>query len=323
MSGRDLLLEYAFPIETIEPIAAPSSAYLKNVCVVAKPKSGQESNVGNIYECLTMAEVSARTDNINALQLFNAGLTKVYVLLANDLDLVDPLSTANQFFTLLISDDFNEADVIDTQASGTCTITDYANLLITTPDTITVAGVAFTAQSGEATLGTATFRAHGSNAATAASLVAQINAHAVASELVVAENTGAAVLIKAVESGSAGNDIGLAYSDNGGGNIGAVLSGISGGKLTGGDGIFLGSWGGVVGVSGDDVDFLEDQAMIANRTAFFGNSTNKAKNMFFAFGKLLSGRDWENQQYIEMPVNDGIDTQAEAENLYNKKFLLS
>jgi len=41
--------------------------------------------------------------------------------------------------------------------------------------------------------------------------------------------------------------------------------------------------------------------------------------MFFAFGKLLSGRDWENQQYIEMPVNDGIDTQAEAENLYNKK----
>lgn len=319
MSGRDLLLEYAFPIEAIEPVAPPSAAYLKNVCVVAKPKSGQSGNVGNIYECLTMAEVAARTDNTNALQLFNAGLLKVYVLLANNLDLVTPLSTANQFFTLLISDDFDEADIVDTAATGTATITNYSNLLTSTPDTITVAGVTFTAQSGAATLGTATFQAATSNEATAASLAIQINAHAVASELVIADDTGAAVLISAVETGSAGNDIGLAYSDNGGGNVGATISGVSAGKLTGGDGIFLGSWGGVVGVSGDDIDFLEDQAVITNRTAFFGNSTNKAKNMFFAFGKLLSGRDWENQQYIEMPVNDGIDTQAEAENLYDKK----
>jgi hypothetical protein len=319
MSGRDLLLEYAFPIETIEPLPEPSLAYLKQVCVVAKPKTGQEGNVGQIFECLNMAAVAVRTDNTNALQLFNAGMLKVYILLANDLDLVTPLLTSSNFFTLLISDDFNAGDVEDTNATGTVTISSYANLLITTPDTITVAGVTFTAQAGAATLGTATFQAAISDNATAASLAIQINAHAIASNLVIADDTGAAVLISAVETGSAGNNIGLSYSDNGGGNIGAILSGISGGNLTGGDGIFLGTWGGVVGISSDDINFLLDQALITNRTAFFGNVTNKAKNMFFAFGELLSSRDWTNQQYIEMPFNDGIDELSEAENLFNGK----
>ena len=41
--------------------------------------------------------------------------------------------------------------------------------------------------------------------------------------------------------------------------------------------------------------------------------------MFFAFGKLLSARDWKNQQYIEMPFNDGIDTLSEAEDLFDGK----
>lgn len=316
---RDLLLEYAFPIETIEPIASPSSAYLNNVCVVAKPKAGQEANVGTIYECLNMAAVSARTDNTNAQQLFTAGMTKVYVLLADDLDLVTPLASASTFFTLLISDDFDKDDIQETQATGTVTISNYANLLITAADVITVAGVAFTAQSGAATLGTATFRAATGNNETAISLAAQINAHATTSALVTAVATTGAVLITSIEAGSVGNDIAVAYTDNGSGNIGAVLSGLVGGKLSGGDGQFLGTWAGVVGISSDDVSFLEAQALMTNRTAFFGNSTNKAKNMFFAFGKLLSGRDWKNQQYIEMPFNDGIDTLSEAEDLFDGK----
>jgi len=320
MSGRDLLLEYAFPIEVIEPVASPNAAYLKNVCVVAKPKTGQTGNVGNIYECLTMADVAARTDNTNAQQLFNAGLSKVYVLLANDLDLVTPLSTANQFFTLLISDDFDKDDIEESQATGTVTISNYSNLLTTTPDTITVGGIVFTAQSDATSpVFPAKFQAATSNEATATSLATQINGHPEASELVIAQAVGAAVLITAIEPGLAGNDITLTYSDNGAPSTGAVLSGLVDGKLSGGDGEFLGDWAGVVGFSSDDVEFLETQAVITNRTAFFGNSTNKAKNMFFAFGKLLSGRDWTNQQYIEMPFNDGIDTQGEAENLYDGK----
>jgi hypothetical protein len=319
MSGRDLLLEYAFPIEAVEPLAAPSATYLKNVCVVAKPKAGQEANVGTIYECLTMAAVSIRTDNTNAQQLFNAGMTKVHILLADDLDLVTPLLTASTFFTLLISDDFDKDDVEETQATGTATISSYSNLLTTTPDTITVAGVVFTAQSGAATLGTATFQAATSNDATAISLAAQINAHATTSALVTALATTGAVLITAIEAGSAGNDIAVSYADNGGGNIGAVLSGLVDGKLSGGDGQFVGTWAGIIGISSDDMTFLEAQALMTNRTAFFGNSTNKAKNMFYAFGKLLSNLNWANQQYIEMPFNDGIDSISEAEDLFDGK----
>lgn len=196
MSGRDLLLEYAFPIEAIEPLAAPNAAYLNQACVVAKPKTGQEGNVGSIFECLNMIDVAARTDNVNAQQLFDGGLTKVYVLLSDDLALTTPLATASSFFTLLISDDFVDADI---------------------------------------------------------------------------------------------------------------------------SALAVGTWGGVVGVHSSDVTFLTAQALITNRTAFFGNVTNKAKNMFYAFGKLLSGRDWQNQQYIEMPVNDGIDDLSEAENLFDNK----
>ena len=108
-----------------------------------------------------------------------------------------------------------------------------------TPDTFTVAGVTFTAQAGAATLGDATFRAATGNNETAASIAAQINAHATASALVEASAASAVVTIKAKNAGSAGNDIGLSYTDNGGGNVGITLAGLTAGKLSGGDGLFL------------------------------------------------------------------------------------
>lgn len=120
------------------------------------------------------------------------------------------------------------------RASGNATITSYANLLTTTPDSISVAGVVFVAQAGAATLGTATFRAATSNDATATSLAAQINAHATSSALVYAVAAAAVVNIYARAGGAAGNAIALAYTDNGGGNIGATVSGavLSGGSDT-------------------------------------------------------------------------------------------
>lgn len=118
------------------------------------------------------------------------------------------------------------------RSSGNATITSFANLLTTTPDTITVGATVFTAQAGAATLGTATFQAATSNNATATSLAAQINAHAVAGALVKAIATNAVVNIYAKAGGSAGNSIALAYTDNGGGNVGATVSGatLSGGS---------------------------------------------------------------------------------------------
>jgi hypothetical protein len=315
--GRDLLLDYAFPIEAIEALAEPSKAYLNRVCVIAKPKTGQESNVGTIFQCLSMAEVAVRTDNTNAQQLFNAGLTQCYVLLANNLDLATYLATAKTFFTVLISDDFDKDAITISQADGIATISAFAALVAGTADTFTVGEIVFTAQATSAVAGEATFQSATSNEATASSLATQINAHNGTKNLVIATAVGAVLTIKAKNSGSAGNNIVLAYNSNG--SVGIVLSGITAGKLDGGAGLFLGTWNGVVGVSSDNLAFLEAQAMITKRTAFFGSTTNGAKSMFFAFGKLLAGATWRNQQYVEMPLNDGIDTIAEALNLYDSR----
>ena len=318
MSGRDLLLDYAFPIQAIENLAQPSTAYLNRVCVVAKPKSGQEANVGTIYQCLSMIDVGVRTNNTNAQQLFNAGLTQVYILLANDLDLATFFATENRFFTTLISDDFNKNDITANQAQGVFTVSDYTHFTQSGIDTITINGVVLTAQTTAVVAGEATFQSATSNNATASSIASQVNAHATLKNVVIATVVDNVITVKAKEGGSAGNLITAIYTNNGG-TAGGAWTGIVSGKLSGGDGLFLGTWNGVVGVSSDDVAFLEAQAVITKRTAFFGNATNGAKSMFFAFGKLLSSATWKNQQYVEMPVNDGIDTIAEALNLYNSR----
>jgi len=117
-----------------------------------------------------------------------------------------------------------------TTAEGNITITSYANLVSGTDDSVTVGATVFTAQSGAATPGDGTFQAATSNAATATSLAAQINAHATAGALVRARTNGAIVLITARAGGTAGNAIALAYTDNDT-NVGATKSGVF---LTGG-----------------------------------------------------------------------------------------
>ncbi len=315
-----ILLDYVFPITVIESIAAASTAWLKQVCIVVEPKSGQEGNVGSIFECISMTEVAARTDNTEAQQLFNAGMTKVFVLLADNLDLQDAmLDHAGEFYTVLISSDFDDDDMENAQADGVVTITNIANLVSGTDDTLTVGGVPFVAQAGAAVLGEGTFQAASSVGATAISLAAQINAHGDLQGLVTAEAEGAAVTITAVANGFSGNDIAVVYTD-GDANIGLTLSGLVGGKLSGGTGLEVGVFSGVIGISSDDVDFLEAQAVIGKRCAFFIATANGAKNMFFAFGSLLSnGSNWLNQQYIEMPYDDAIDELGEAESLFDSR----
>lgn len=316
-----ILLDYVFPITVITPTAAASTGFLKRVCLVCKPKSGQEGNVGTMFTCNSMTEVAARTDNTNAQQLFNAGLSQVFILLSEDLDLETAMTTyKGEFYTLLVSDDFDDADIELANASGTVTITAYASLVDTTPDTISVAGVTFTAQAGAATLGTATFQAATSDEATATSLAAQINAHATTKALVEATVDGDEVTITAKDAGTAGNDIAVAYTDNNSPSVGLTLGGLSGGKLAGGAGLLAGSFDGVIGVSSDDADFCAEQVTLSNRCAFFTKSANGAKNMCFAFGSLLANpSNWLNQQYITMPVNDDVDTLGEANSLFDDK----
>lgn len=311
-----ILLDYFFPIVANDPTPAASTAFLKQVCILVLPKDGGVTT-GVVTACTSNAAVALLTNNTEAAQLFNAGMNKVYVLPVDDLDVADALETyGSDFYTVLISSDFDDADIAATAATGNITITSYANLVSGTDDTVTIGATVFTAQAGAAVLGEATFQAATSNDATAASLRAQINAHAVASTKVVAAGSGAIVTLTAVDTGSAGNAIALAYTDNDT-NVGATKSGVF---LTGGDGLFLGTFGGVVGVSSTDDAALATYAATSKWAAFHTTSGNKAKNMFYAFGKLLSNAsDWLNQQYITMPVADDVETLGDAESLFDDK----
>jgi hypothetical protein len=102
--------------------------------------------------------------------------------------------------------------------------------------------------------------------------------------------------------------------------FGSALALQNGVDAVAGDGLDVGQFKGVVGMSSTDDDFLADQAAVANHAAFHTTSGNKAKNMAFAFGKLLSNRlDWLNQQYITMPYADDVDTLGEALSLFDDK----
>lgn len=190
-----ILLDYLFPISAITPTAQASTAFLKQVLVVVKPKNGVTS--GTAALATSMSGVSALTDNTEAQQLFNAGMSRVYVLAKSDLDLDVILAAASDYFTILISSDFNDADV------------------------------------------------------------------------------------------------------------------------TGAD---FGTFKGVIGVSSADGTFLATQAAIEKRVAFHTTAGTKAKNMFYAFGSMLSNSlAWRNQQYITMPYTDDIDELGEANTLFDSK----
>ncbi len=109
-------------------------------------------------------------------------------------------------------------------ARGIIEITDIANLIDGTDDTITVGATAFTAQAGAVTPGQATFQAATDVTATAASLAAQINAHATAGALVKATAALGVVTLTAKSNSTSGDTIALSYEQLGTGD-GATVSG--------------------------------------------------------------------------------------------------
>lgn len=121
------------------------------------------------------------------------------------------------------------------RSTGTITITNYANLVSVTPDTVTIGGQAFTAQSGAATPTQATFQAATSNDATATSLAAQINAHVATAAKVYAVASAAVVTLYAVVEGAGtGHDVTTTYEDLGSATVGATVqqAALSGGSNT-------------------------------------------------------------------------------------------
>ncbi len=119
------------------------------------------------------------------------------------------------------------------RSTGLITITNITNLAA--GDTLTVGATGFVGQAGAVTPGQATFQSATSTTATAASLAAQINAHATASTLVYAVASGATVRLYAKAPGATtGHDVAVSYTDASPTSVGLTLSELSGGKLAGG-----------------------------------------------------------------------------------------
>lgn len=290
-----ILLDYFFPITTITPTSAASTAFLKQVCIVVNPASAVPTDV--VTACTTMTQVAALTDNTEAQQLFNAGMSTVYVLPMDDLDLASALSGhLSDFFTVLISSDFADSEVTATAAA----LTVNGDLTFTAVDTGADGNDITITLEDSATAGSETVSVVGTDIVIGieggVSTATQIETAYNADEDAVALATVAVV------------------TDQGGDAQAAATEA----NLAGGDGLFLGSFTGVVGLSSDDDDFLAIHAAIANRCAFHTTTTNKAKNMFYAFGSMLSNAlNWRNQQYISMPFADDVITVGGCNTLYN------
>lgn len=304
-----ILLDYVFPISVIESIPQASVAFLKQVALVCTPKSGQEGNVGNLYECTNMTAVAARTDNAEAQQLFNAGMSKVFILLADDLDLEAYLEThKNKFFTLLISSDFDDDDIEVTEGSAAVAAS------LTKGDLTFTAKVPGTAGNDISIEFLDTVDA-GEESATKTGDKITVN---------IESGVSTAQQIKdAIDdsvSASEAISVAIAMGESATAQTAFAEDDLENGAAATATGLLTGTFDGVVGVASDDTDFLEDQAVISKRNAFFKKVANGAKNMLYAFGKLLSNQvNWLNQQYIAMPFGDDVDELGEANSLFDKK----
>lgn len=305
-----ILLNYFFPVVANNPTPAASTAFLKQVCVVVKPAAAVTTGV--VTACTTMGAVAVLTDNTEAQQLFNAGMSKVYVLPMDDLDLADAMAEfGSDFFTVLISSDFSDAEIT------------HVDAIAAVKASLKIEDITYTAKTA-GTGGNSTTINYDTGASAGAATVGVVGS---AITVTISSTTTAATIKTAVEgSGSAAALVDVAVDAGDETDIQAVFGAAQ--SLAGGvaavvgteDGLQLGTFEGVTGVSSTDDDLLAEQAVIENRSAFHTTSGNKAKNMFYAFGKLLSNAlDWKNQQYITVPFADDVDQLGDAEALFDSK----
>ncbi len=304
-----ILLDYFFPITSIEPTPQASTSFLKQVCLVVAPAG--EAPSGVITLCTTMTQVAAVTANEEAQQLFDAGMSKVYILTADDGDLEDALEGHGEFYTLLISSDFSDEQVgQDVMTPAVAASLVQGDLTFTAKHAGLLGNDISIEMVDDAELGEEV--AHAEDGL--------ITIH-------IADGFSSAQQIKdSVDdsvSASALVTVAIAMGEEASAQDVFAELPLTGGEATvfvDGTGLQVGTWKGVIGVSSDDDEFLADQAVKPNRAAFHSTTGNKAQNMCYAFGKLLSNAlHWRNQQYITMPLADDVDTLGDANALFESK----
>lgn len=314
-----ILLDYVFPITVVPTIPQASTGFLKQLCAVAKPKAGQEGNVGQVFECTNMTQVNVRVGTQAAAeiqQLFTAGMSKVYILLSNDLDLAEAMEAhLNEFFTLLATSDFDDEDVEVGEAVPAVPAVKASRKIQDILYTAKAAGVAGNGISvtyvDDVEAGPVTVGVVGS--AITVHIEEGVHTAEDIAEAVAGDNDADALVDVLVDEGDE-DDLqeaqGSTSLQNGADLVPAVP----------GEGKDLGLFKGVFGFSSSDTEVLSGLAAIENHCAFFRKDANGAKNMFYAFGSLLANPvNWLNQQYIQMPFDDEVDELGEANTLFDDK----
>ena len=310
----NILLDYFFPITSIEPTPQAATGFLKQALLVVNPKDGGVTT-GVITACTTMSAVNAlcgTTAAAEAQELFDGGMNKVYILPMDDLDLAEALEGhESDFFTVIISSDFTDAEVTHVDAVTAVKASLKIQDITYEAKTAGTAGNNITINYNTgASAGTASASAAGS--AITVSMSSTTTAQTIA-DAIEADNDCDALVAVTVDSGD-GTDIQADFGDavNLTGGVAAVVGTE--------DGLQVGEFQGVVAVSSADDSFLAEQAAIEKRVAFRTTTSNKAKNMCYAFGKMLSNAlNWRNQQYITMPFADDVETLGDADTLFDDK----
>jgi hypothetical protein len=130
----DILLDYTFSVSPSTLIPLVSAAYIRQVLVIVKPLKSADKSVGGgatlgtsasnsgggagkvedvkISKCTKKEALAQLTKDEDIGELFNAGMTSVYVLATDSLTGTERLvESSKDFFTVLISDDFDVNDV--------------------------------------------------------------------------------------------------------------------------------------------------------------------------------------------------------------------
>lgn len=82
------------------------------------------------------------------------------------------------------------------------------------------------------------------------------------------------------------------------------------------NGFDAGDFAGVVGWTVENREQAKSWGYGNSNVGFYDLDINGSKNMYYAFGKLLSANNWKNQQYIEMPYGSGISSINQAELMF-------
>lgn len=308
-----ILLDYVFKVSSVTPTPPASTGFLKKACLVVKPKTGETA--GDFEECTTPTQVAALTDNVDATQFFAAGMSRVFILTVDDLADVAtsvPAGRFDDFFTLLISSDFSKEEVDGDEIAVPGVKAQVIRDGITYRAKVAgVAGNGFTVKFVDSGLVTG-------DSATASLLADEVTID-IDSGVTTADSiiTAFALVadVDAILSGS-GSTV---QTSAGGSDIISLTGGVDATTEVLGP-LNVGTFKGVIGLWTDDATRAATWAAKERWCAFFSSITNKAKNMVFAFGSLLSNQaNWRNQQFIAMPVGDGVATEGASESFFDDR----